>query len=75
MLGMLGVLDPLQLLQGAFICHVSCVQGGNRLEHKSVDLVLGHGPMLHACRNDEELPLRQVYVPVSQLDGEPALGD
>src|SRR5262245_59447243 len=62
--------DPLQLLDRPLVADVSRVQGRGGLEEEDVDLLLGHGPVLDAAGDDQELSLFQPDVAVAQLHAE-----
>src|SRR6266576_3817015 len=68
-------LEPVELCDGALITDVSRVQGRRGLEQQSVRFLFGHGQMLDAVRNDDELARLDHEVPVSQLHSKPALHD
>ena len=54
---------------------VARVQRPARLDQEDVRLLVRDGTMLHAARDDEELSLAELNVPVAQLDRQPPLQD
>ena len=54
---------------------VARVRRPARLDQEDVRLLVRDGTMLHAARDDEELSLAELNVPVAQLDRQPPLED
>jgi hypothetical protein len=66
-------------VNGAFVLYVSGVESGSRLEQNDPAFFRGHGPMLDAARNDDELaffyPLVRMIMMVAELHAEAAFDD
>jgi hypothetical protein len=71
--------NALELVNGAFILYVACVERGRRLEQNDPAFVRGYGPMLDAARHDNEFtffdPLVRMIVMVAELHAEAAFDD
>src|SRR5436309_1574599 len=68
-------LETVELRDGALITDVSSIQGRMGLEQQDVRFLVGHGQMLDAVRNDDELARLDHEILVSQLHSPPALHD
>jgi hypothetical protein len=67
--------DPLRVFDRPFVPSVPGVERPRRLEEEDMDFLLGDGSVLHTPWHDQELPLRQLDVPVPKLHAEPPVDD
>src|SRR5438552_3372007 len=67
--------QPLEPVERPLVADVPRVERRRRLEQQHLRLALGHGPVLDAARDDEELPRLEAHVPVAELHAELARHD
>jgi hypothetical protein len=72
-LGARPSLNSLKPFQGPLIADVAGIQGGSRLKEKDLSFFVGHGTMLHAMRNDQELSFFNPDLPIPELHAEATL--
>ena len=54
---------------------VAGVRGSAGLDEEDVGLLIGDRAVLHSARNDEEVSLGELHVPIAQLDRQPPFQD